>query len=189
MTIFAFAWTDDVIAKMKDLHHAGKSASEIRREIGAVSRNAVCGKLHRLGVVRPASAECASITKSIEGRRGAIGNRPARANTQAGTFNPSWNRDGKVLPERRPSKAADVLSPNARPWIERGPHQCAFPIITAGVTFSCCNGAVGTYCIPHDRIMHQPGTGKPPSAVKDTARRSKPEPDDEPLPVDQVLSA
>lgn len=45
------AWTEDKIAQLKKLWEKGLSASQIAGEIGdGISRNAVIGKAHRLGL-------------------------------------------------------------------------------------------------------------------------------------------
>lgn len=44
------AWTDDRIGKLKELWDKGLSASQIAGELGDVTRNAVIGKAHRLGL-------------------------------------------------------------------------------------------------------------------------------------------
>lgn len=44
------AWTDDRIAKLKKMWEKGLSASQIAEELGEVTRNAVIGKAHRLGL-------------------------------------------------------------------------------------------------------------------------------------------
>lgn len=44
------SWTDERVEKLRELWGAGKSASEIADELGNVSRNAVIGKAHRLGL-------------------------------------------------------------------------------------------------------------------------------------------
>lgn len=48
----AFQWTDDAITTAKRLFAEGHSASKIANEIGCSSRNAVIGKLSRLGIAR-----------------------------------------------------------------------------------------------------------------------------------------
>lgn len=48
-------WTPERIATLKALWAKGQSASEMAAELGALSRNAVIGKLHRLGLKRPKS--------------------------------------------------------------------------------------------------------------------------------------
>ena len=44
------SWTDDRIAVLKKLWEGGSTASQIAEELGGVSRNAVIGKAHRLGL-------------------------------------------------------------------------------------------------------------------------------------------
>ena len=44
------SWTDERIAKLKDMWEGGATASQIADELGGVSRNAVIGKAHRLGL-------------------------------------------------------------------------------------------------------------------------------------------
>ena len=44
------AWTDERIDLLKNLWEKGLTASQIAEELGEVSRNAVIGKAHRLGL-------------------------------------------------------------------------------------------------------------------------------------------
>jgi GcrA cell cycle regulator len=44
------SWTDERIERLKKLWHDGATASQIADELGGVSRNAVIGKAHRLGL-------------------------------------------------------------------------------------------------------------------------------------------
>jgi len=44
------SWTDERIDRLKDLWSKGMTASQIADELGGVSRNAVIGKAHRLGL-------------------------------------------------------------------------------------------------------------------------------------------
>lgn len=44
------SWTDDRIEQLKKLWEKGLSASQIADELGDVTRNAVIGKAHRLGL-------------------------------------------------------------------------------------------------------------------------------------------
>ena len=43
------AWTDDRVEVLKKLWAEGLSASQIAARLGGVTRNAVIGKVHRLG--------------------------------------------------------------------------------------------------------------------------------------------
>ena len=45
------SWTDEKVAKLKELWGKGNTASQIAEIIGGISRNAVIGKAHRLNPV------------------------------------------------------------------------------------------------------------------------------------------
>jgi len=44
------SWTDERVEKLKKMWSEGQSASQIAKELGGVTRNAVIGKVHRLGL-------------------------------------------------------------------------------------------------------------------------------------------
>ena len=44
------AWTEERIIELKQLWAEGQSASKIAEKLGGVTRNAVIGKIHRLGL-------------------------------------------------------------------------------------------------------------------------------------------
>ena len=44
------AWTSDRVEALKNMWSEGKSASQIAADLGGVTRNAVIGKIHRLGL-------------------------------------------------------------------------------------------------------------------------------------------
>ncbi|MDE1918978.1 MAG: GcrA cell cycle regulator, partial [Sphingomonadales bacterium] len=44
------SWTDERIEKLTKMWEGGSTASQIADELGGVSRNAVIGKAHRLGL-------------------------------------------------------------------------------------------------------------------------------------------
>ncbi len=64
------AWTDERIDKLRSLWGQGQTASQIADELGGVSRNAVIGKAHRLGLEsRPSPVkgnEPAAATPAVE---------------------------------------------------------------------------------------------------------------------------
>src|SRR3954469_22576919 len=49
-------WTDERVELLKKLWQDGLSASQIAKQLGGVTRNAVIGKVHRLGLSGPAAA-------------------------------------------------------------------------------------------------------------------------------------
>lgn len=49
-----YGWTEERIARMKSLYlNDGLSCSQIAKQLGGVTRNAVIGKIYRLGIERP----------------------------------------------------------------------------------------------------------------------------------------
>ena len=58
------AWTEERIKELRQLWSEGQSASKIAEKLGGVTRNAVIGKIHRLGLSnRSESSEKKIITK------------------------------------------------------------------------------------------------------------------------------
>ena len=50
------SWTEEKVDKLKELWGKGNTASQIAEIIGGISRNAVIGKVHRLGLSNRASS-------------------------------------------------------------------------------------------------------------------------------------
>ncbi len=50
------SWTDERVETLKKMWAEGQSASQIAKELGGVTRNAVIGKVHRLGLSNRAGA-------------------------------------------------------------------------------------------------------------------------------------
>ena len=50
------SWTDERVELLKKMWSEGQSASQIAKELGGVTRNAVIGKVHRLGLSNRAGA-------------------------------------------------------------------------------------------------------------------------------------
>src|SRR4030095_7490341 len=56
-------WSDDRVEQLKKLWEAGLSASQIAAELGNVTRNAVIGKVHRLGLSGRAKSPSSSVPR------------------------------------------------------------------------------------------------------------------------------
>ena len=54
------SWTDERVETLKKMWGEGQSASQIAKELGGVTRNAVIGKVHRLGLSNRAGTTGAS---------------------------------------------------------------------------------------------------------------------------------
>lgn len=65
----SLSWTDDRVALLRRLWEDGQSASKIAAQLGGVTRNAVIGKVHRLGMggrVKPGEEVPAASAKAVE---------------------------------------------------------------------------------------------------------------------------
>ena len=58
------SWTDERVEQLKKMWNEGQSASQIAKELGGVTRNAVIGKVHRLGLSNRASGGASAKTAS-----------------------------------------------------------------------------------------------------------------------------
>src|SRR5215218_10852712 len=64
-------WSDDRVEQLKKLWEAGLSASQIAAELGGVTRNAVIGKVHRLGLSGRAKSASSSAPRQRKPRTAA----------------------------------------------------------------------------------------------------------------------
>jgi GcrA cell cycle regulator len=135
-------WTTERVAMLRSCVGAGLSCAQIANEIG-VSRNAVIGKINRLGLSRGRSAA------APRARVGAPRRRP------------------QVLTQRLALEAVfasepvadDVVSAEPCSLLSLAPRKCRWPISnggTAAFTF-CGNITAGdmSYCIGHARIAYR----------------------------------
>lgn len=90
------SWTDERIEQLKAMWTKGMTASQIAEELGGVSRNAVIGKAHRLGLQSRPSPVKAADGESAPARKAAA----ARA---------------KPAPVAAPTAAAPVRKPQPAP--------------------------------------------------------------------------
>jgi GcrA cell cycle regulator len=61
-------WSDDRVEQLKKLWEGGLSASQIAAELGNVTRNAVIGKVHRLGLSGRAKSPSSAAPRQRKGR-------------------------------------------------------------------------------------------------------------------------
>jgi len=60
------SWTEEKVAKLKELWGRGKTANQIAEIIGGISRNAVIGKAHRLNLSAKIKTRTATSNKIFE---------------------------------------------------------------------------------------------------------------------------
>ena len=141
------SWSDDRVATLSNLWLDGLSASQIAKQLGGVTRNAVIGKIHRLGLggreapTAPAQVARTTVVRARRVSRPAAPPRPPRP----------------VLVAVAPPPEAPGLVNDMR---HLGPHACKWPIGDPqddGFSF-CGRHAEGRYCLAHERLGVRPGT-------------------------------
>ena len=161
-------WTDERVANLKKLWLDGLSASQIAKQLGGVTRNAVIGKVHRLGLSGRAAPSQPS--------------RPAcRAARPRPTQAPSAPR--RIEPAARPVVATQPSAPAPRPAVldlpgtatvlTLGSHMCKWPIgDPSSREFSFCGrrASEGVYCVEHARVAYQPVQTKKRGGANELAR-------------------
>lgn len=112
------SWTDERIATLKKMWESGSTASQIADELGGVSRNAVIGKAHRLGLKsRPSpvkAGEKKTAPKAQPVARPAPAARPAAAAKPAAPATPAAAASSPAAPASS-AASAPAPSPAASP--------------------------------------------------------------------------
>jgi GcrA cell cycle regulator len=120
------SWTDERIGTLRKMWEGGATASEIATELGGVSRNAVIGKAHRLGLkARP------SPVKANEKKKAAAPVKKPAAATPA-PVRPAEPRAEPAERSHAPSEAAERPTPRpaAQPSrVDAGADDAASPSI------------------------------------------------------------
>jgi len=106
------SWTDERVDVLKTMWGDGKSASQIAKELGGVTRNAVIGKVHRLGLsnrANPSAAKSAAKGKPAPEAAPAKPDRPMAPPIESSLIPTAKNLP---IPMRRPIiKAGQPLPP------------------------------------------------------------------------------
>jgi GcrA cell cycle regulator len=111
------SWTDERVETLKRMWAEGQSASQIAKELGGVTRNAVIGKVHRLGLSNRAG-EGAAASDDTE--------QPSLARNEAPSPKPAEPAAAK--PAAAPKPAPERPAPQAAPAPASGATVTPLPI-------------------------------------------------------------
>lgn len=155
------SWTDERVELLKKLWGDGLSASQIAAELGEVTRNAVIGKVHRLGLSGRAKASPAAARP----RKAARPEREMRPQRPMSRGNTALAPELEDLVEEAPAPAP-ATSDNVVPMGQRctimnlTESTCRWPSGEPGTdNFYFCGGKTKAgmpYCAHHARIAYQP---------------------------------
>lgn len=170
----AGAWTDERVELLKKLWNDGLSASQIAAELGNVTRNAVIGKVHRLGLsgrakspgsATPRPRKPAARPPSHPAGHQSGGAGLTRGNTAlAPQFAPEIEAEAQV--ERAPAPSEDVVVPFSErvTIMDLREYMCRWPMgDPTSPEFRFCGGRSATglpYCAYHARIAYQPAADR-----------------------------
>ncbi|WP_018700497.1 GcrA family cell cycle regulator [Amorphus coralli] len=170
------SWTEERVALLEKLWAEGLSASQIAGQLGGITRNAVIGKIHRLGLSGRAKAPSASrprkprpaskpstgrTTHTGSGGGGGGGASVARQTRVVGNTALKVVAEQVIEAEVVPAAAAEVVPFGERKTLmELNEHTCRWPMGDPGSSdFAFC-GRDSTpgqpYCAAHSRVAYQP---------------------------------
>jgi GcrA cell cycle regulator len=152
------SWTDERVELLKKLWSDGLSASQIAGELGGITRNAVIGKVHRLGLSGRAKSASTSTPRPRKARSSAHMLRVPRVR---GNTALAHAYDLDVEPE--PELIENIIPiGQRRTLLELTELTCRWPIGDPGsADFFFCGGNSLTslpYCAYHSRVAYQPVT-------------------------------
>ncbi len=155
-------WTDERVELLKKLWSDGLSASQIAAELGGVTRNAVIGKVHRLGLSGRAKALAPSAPRPRKPRPAVNGGAHVRPMVHGNTaLAPVIRPVIEPEPEEIPDPVANVIPMADRCTIlDLTEFTCRWPVGEPGkADFFYCGSRTKTglpYCAYHSRIAYQP---------------------------------
>jgi GcrA cell cycle regulator len=142
-------WTDERVATLRKLWAEGLSASQIAKQLGGVTRNAVIGKVHRLGLAGRAA------------KRPVRQARPRVIGPTAPRLRPAMTTPAVVMPQLEPVRLEDG---NTASVLTLNESMCKFPIgDPTEANFAFCGRASWgghPYCQDHARLAYQPSQAK-----------------------------
>ena len=156
------SWTDDRVSRLAKLWAEGLSASQIAADLGGVTRNAVIGKVHRLGLsgrAKPAGKSNGGARRKPAARTGGY-SRPRATTRTVGNTVVKIDGDQEVI--YAPKPVEDVVVPISRKLtlMQLTETTCKWP--TGDPTmpgFSFCghpNKDDKPYCQYHNKLAFQP---------------------------------
>lgn len=156
------SWTDERVDLLKKLWADGLSASQIAGELGGITRNAVIGKVHRLGLSGRAKSASSAAPRQRKPRATTHMLRVARPAVRGNT---ALAHAYEMEVELEPEPVENVIPMGQRRTIlQLSESTCHWPIGDPGsADFFFCGGhtvAGLPYCAYHSRIAYQPAVDR-----------------------------
>ena len=156
------AWTEDRVEILSKLWAEGLSASQIAKQLGGVTRNAVIGKVHRLGL--SGRAKPSRPVKRAP--------RPAAKTRTTTPAAPRMPRRAPPTPAPIPLEAKQLPDGKYATILTITEHMCKWPIGDPSTSeFRFCGRGTDKsdpYCKAHSQLAYQPARrrGQPAKALQ-----------------------
>ena len=151
------SWTEEKVAKLKELWGKGNTASQIAEIIGGISRNAVIGKAHRLNLSAKIKTRTATSTQNFDSSA-------IQKNIRSGRGRKSKFKSLIIEKDFEPEnpKQLEELDENSCKWPIGHPNEKSF--------YFCGRSSLKdfSYCKLHLLYAYQPKGKKEEAANKDT---------------------
>jgi GcrA cell cycle regulator len=156
------SWTDERVELLKKLWSDGLSASQIAAELGGITRNAVIGKVHRLGLSGRAKSASSSAPRVRKARSSTHMLRMTRGSIRGNT---ALAHAYDIEPDATPELIENIIPIGQRRTIlELTELTCRWPIGDPGSSdfFFCGGNPVGglPYCAYHSRVTYYPASDR-----------------------------
>lgn len=161
------AWTDDRVERLIELWADGITAANIARELGGTTRNAVIGKVQRLGLKRRCNSAVSEKPKR-KPPRAARGNYSTEGSTNYGILfkikRKLKKQEPKLKSEPFKPRIADAVSRRVS-ILDLKAMECRYPDESGnpekGIPHTFCGNPTedgSSYCPAHAALVRSPGT-------------------------------
>jgi GcrA cell cycle regulator len=153
----SMGWTDERVELLKKLWADGLSASQIAAELGGITRNAVIGKVHRLGLSGRAKSPSSASPRPRKARSSGHMMRVQRPQMRGNTAL-AYDFEAEAEPE-----LIEIPVDQRRTLLQLTEKTCHWPIGDPGSTeFFFCGGEANDspYCNFHSRVAYQPASDR-----------------------------
>ena len=152
------SWTDERVELLKKLWSDGLSASQIAAELGGITRNAVIGKVHRLGLSGRAKRPSSSTPRPRKARSSGHMIRVQRPQVRGNT---ALAYDYEIEPE---PELLEIPAEQRKTLLQLNERTCRWPVgDPSGPDFFFCGGDAADdqpYCSSHCRMAFQPANDR-----------------------------
>jgi GcrA cell cycle regulator len=156
------SWTDERVELLRKLWSEGLSASQVAAELGpGITRNAVIGKIHRLGLAERAKTVVSSRPRVAKTPRQVVQQRAAAIPVTHGNVALAYEAQTLVVARPRPEEEVVIPMSERVTLMELRESTCRWPMGDPTTPeFRFCGGPSpiggGPYCAYHARVAYQP---------------------------------